>query len=178
MLFRLILGVLVVILAAPLQADEPSLGPIIEGYGPTYPIADSDVPLEEGFGYRAVFDIARYGDDPEELNPQLVSVARFLNMHARNGVPVENMQLAIVVHGAAVRNILDHDAYRSRFRIDNPNLELVEKLHAAGVRIYVCGQSLAFGGVAKNDLASPVEVALSAMTMLTVLQSKGYALLP
>jgi intracellular sulfur oxidation DsrE/DsrF family protein len=88
------------------------------------------------------------------------------------------MQLAVVVHGAAVRNILDHDAYRSRFRIDNPNLDLVEKLHAAGVRIYVCGQSLAFGGVARSDLASPVEVALSAMTMLTALQSKGYALLP
>jgi intracellular sulfur oxidation DsrE/DsrF family protein len=62
--------------------------------------------------------------------------------------------------------------------VDNPNLELVEKLHAAGVRFYVCGQSLAFGKIARSELASPVEVALSAMTMLTVLQSEGYALLP
>jgi intracellular sulfur oxidation DsrE/DsrF family protein len=176
--FRFFLAVFAGILAAPLQADEPSLGPVIEGYGPTYPINDRDVPLDDDFIYRAVFDIARYGDDPAKLNPRLVSVARYLNMHARNGVPVGNMQLAVVVHGAAVRNILGHAAYRSRFQADNPNLELVEKLHAAGVRFYVCGQSLAFGKVAKSELASPVEVALSAMTMLTVLQSEGYALLP
>jgi intracellular sulfur oxidation DsrE/DsrF family protein len=176
--FRFFLAVLAGILAAPLQADEPSLGPVIEGYGPTYPINDRDVPLDDDFIYRAVFDIAHYGNDPGKLNPRLVSVARYLNMHARNGVPVGNMQLAVVVHGAAVRNILGHAAYRSRFQADNPNLELVEKLHAAGVRFYVCGQSLAFGKVAKSELASPVEVALSAMTMLTVLQSEGYALLP
>jgi intracellular sulfur oxidation DsrE/DsrF family protein len=88
------------------------------------------------------------------------------------------MQLAVVVHGASVRNILNNEAYRSRYRVDNPNLELVTRLHSAGVRIYVCGQSLAFGNVAKGELASPVEVALSAMTMLTVLQTEGYAVLP
>lgn len=176
--FRFLLAVIAGILAAPLQAAEPSLGPVIEGYGPTYPVEDRDVALDDDFVYRAVFDIVRYGDDPEKLNPRLVSVARYLNMHARNGVPVANMQLAVVVHGAAVRNILGHAAYRSRFQVDNPNLELVEKLHAAGVRFYVCGQSLAFGKIAKSELASPVEVALSAMTMLTVLQSEGYALLP
>jgi intracellular sulfur oxidation DsrE/DsrF family protein len=148
-------------------AAEPSLGPAIEGFGPTYPIEDRDVALDDGFVFRAVFDIE-----------QLVSVARYLNMHARNGVPMANMELAVVVHGGAVKNILDDEAYRSRYRIDNPNLELVSKLHAAGVRFYVCGQSLAFGNVAKSELASPAEVALSAMTMLTVLQSEGYALLP
>lgn len=167
-----------VALSTPVDAGEPSLGPAVEGYGPTYPIDDRDVPLEDGFVYRAVFDVASYGDDSGALNPRLVSVARYLNMHARNGVPVENMELAVVVHGAAVRNILDNDAYRSRYRIDNPNLELVKRLHAAGVRFYVCGQSLAFGKVAKSELADPVQVAVSAMTMLTVLQADGYALLP
>jgi intracellular sulfur oxidation DsrE/DsrF family protein len=176
--FRIILALLAGILTAPLQADEPSLGPVIEGYGPTYPVGDRDVLLDDGFIYHAVFDLARYGDDPGKLNPRLVSVARYLNMHARNGVPAENMQLAVVVHGAAIRNILNNAAYRARFQIDNPNLELVNKLHAAGVRFYVCGQSLAFGNIAKSELADPVEVALSAMTMLTVLQSEGYALLP
>jgi intracellular sulfur oxidation DsrE/DsrF family protein len=159
-------------------AAEPSLGPAIEGFGPTYPIEDRDVALDDGFVFRAVFDIEHDGDDAGALNPKLVSVARYLNMHARNGVPMANMELAVVVHGGAVKNILDDEAYRSRYRIDNPNLELVSKLHAAGVRFYVCGQSLAFGNVAKSELASPAEVALSAMTMLTVLQSEGYALLP
>ena len=52
------------------------------------------------------------------------------------------------------------------------------RLHDAGVRFYVCGQSMTFGDVDKSELASQAEVALSAMTMLTVLQNNGYALLP
>ena len=44
--FRIILALLAGILTAPLQADEPSLGPVIEGYGPTYPVGDRDVLLD------------------------------------------------------------------------------------------------------------------------------------
>ena len=159
-------------------ADEPSFGPIIEGYGPTYPIADRDVALPEGFTYKAVFDLARYPGETSDLNPYLVSAARFLNMHARNGVAAGNMDLAVVVHGAAVKNLLSDEAYEARFNRANPNLELLAKLHDAGVRIYVCGQSMTFGGIDRSELAEPAQVALSAMTMLTVLQSNGYALLP
>ena len=175
---RLSLLLVLSLLPAALLADEPMLGPAIEAYGPTYPINERDVPLEEGVVYRAVFDAATYSDDLSSLNSRLVSVARFLNMHARNGVPVEDMDLAVVLHGAALKTVLNNDAYTARYEVDNPNLELVMKLHAAGVSFYVCGQSMAFGGVAKSELASPAKVALSAMTMLTVLQNEGYALLP
>jgi len=159
-------------------ADEPSFGPIIEGYGPTYPISDRDVALPEGFEYKVVFDLAKYPGTPSDLNPYLVSVARFLNMHARNGVPAENMDLAVIVHGSAVKNLLSSDAYEARYKADNPNFELLTRLHEVGVRIYVCGQSMTFGGIDKSELAEPAQVALSAMTMLTVLQSNGYSLQP
>jgi len=169
MLLRTAFIALALALVAPVLADEPSTGPLIEGYGPTYPIADRDVGLREDYVYKAVFDIAQ---DPVEgsVNRNLVSVARFLNMHARNGVAAENMDIAVVVHGPAVRNLLDKDA--------NPNLELIARLQEANVAIYICGQSMTFGGFSKKDLADGVEIALSAMTMLTILQSDGYALLP
>ena len=175
---RLLLAIVVLACSTLSVADEPSFGPIIEGYGPTYPIGDRDVPLPENFTYRAVFDLAKYPGETSALNPYLVSVARFLNMHARNGVPAENMELAVVVHGAAVKNLLSDQAYQSRYGGKNPNLELLTRLHGAGVRIFLCGQSMTFGGISRNELAEPVKVALSAMTMLTVLQSDGYALLP
>jgi len=159
-------------------AEEPALGPAIEGYGPTYLVENRDVALEAGFVYKAVFDVAAYRGEVTSLNAELVSVARFLNMHARNGTPPGDMDLAVVIHGAALRNLLTHDAYRTRHDVDNPNLELLMKLHNAGVRIMACGQSMAFGGIERVELASPVEVGLSAMTLLTVLQSEGYALLP
>jgi intracellular sulfur oxidation DsrE/DsrF family protein len=160
------------------SSQEPSFGPIIEDFGPTYPINDRDIPLKEGFVYRAVFDVASYTGEPTAMNSMLVSAARFLNMHARNGVPADAMKLAVVVHGSALKAVLTNDAYRSRYKIDNPNLELIERLHDAGVEFYVCGQSMTFGGVAKQELVQPAKVALSAMTMLTVLQSKNFALLP
>lgn len=169
---------LIFICTASAAADEPSLGPVIEAYGPTYPINYRDVRLQDGAEYKAVFDIAAYSDDRTSLNHRLVSVARFLNMHARNDVPVETIHLAIVVHGGAVNNLLSHEAYKARFDIENPNLELLSKLHEAGVEIYVCGQSLAFGGVETSELQSSALVALSAMTMLTTLQNDGYAFLP
>lgn len=159
-------------------AEEPELGPLIEGYGPTYLISDKDVALPKDQHYKAVFDLADYAGAPESLNRSLESVARFLNMHVRNGVKPEAMDLAVVVHGAAVQSLLNNDAYRQRHGQDNPSLDLLTKLHDAGVQVYVCGQSLAFRGVAKTELAEPVQLSLSAMTMLTVLQSQGYALLP
>lgn len=157
-------------------ADERSFGPVIEGYGPTYPINDRDVPLREDFVYKAVFDAAANPDETK-LNTGLVSVARYLNMHARNGVSVDNMNIAVVAHGPALKTLLTDDAYFSRYGIDNPNTELVQKLHAAGVRFYVCGQSVMFGGYEKEELVAPAKVALSAMTMMTELQTDGYALL-
>jgi len=170
--------VLVVWCAAPAFAGEPSFGPVIEDYGPTYPVNDRDVPLGESVVYKVVFDAATHSDDLASVNTRLISVARFLNMHARNGVALKNMDLAVVLHGAALKSVLNNDAYLQRYDVDNPNLELVMKLHEAGVRFLVCGQSMAFGGIGKDELASPVKVGLSAMTVLTELQSAGYALLP
>jgi intracellular sulfur oxidation DsrE/DsrF family protein len=175
---RFMLVFLLLSFGVPSLADEPSYGPIIEGYGPTYPINDRDVPLKKDALYKVVFDATDSPDEDTSLNPELVSVARFLNMHARNGVPPENMDIALVVHGAAWKSLLTQDAYQTRFFSDNPNYELLLKLDEAGVKIYVCGQTIRFGHVDRKELAAPVKVALSAMTMLSVLQSDGYALLP
>ncbi len=173
---QIILLLTVLVCSLQVHAGEPSLGPAIEGYGPTYPISGRDVALPEDFIYKAIFDSS---ENPDEtlLNTGLVSVARYLNMHARNGVPLDNMHIAVVAHGPALKTLLSNVAYRARYGIDNPNRELLQKLHVAGVSFYVCGQSMAFGGVAKEELVDSANVALSAMTMLTVLQSDGYALL-
>jgi intracellular sulfur oxidation DsrE/DsrF family protein len=165
-------------ISIPLSAEEPQKGPVIAAYGPTFLVSDLDVPLVDGFQYRAVFDVAAYRGENTSLNSELVSVARYLNMHARAGVPVENMTLAVVLHGAALKNAFSHEAYMARHDSGNPNLDLIVKLHGAGVAFYACGQSMGFNGIPKIDLTSEVKVALSAMTMMTTLQSEGYALLP
>jgi intracellular sulfur oxidation DsrE/DsrF family protein len=77
-----------------------------------------------------------------------------------------------------LKGALSDAAYESRYQTNNPNRDLIQKLDAAGVRFYACGQSMHFRGFERNELISPVKVGLSAMTMLTVLQADGYSLLP
>ena len=172
-----LLTLLIVTWSAGAVADEPSLGPVIEDYGPTYAIESLDVELPQDHRYKLVFDLAA-DTEAGTVNRHLVSVARYLNMHARNGIPAGQMDLAVVVHGRAVRNLLQHEAHQQRHAMDNPNLDLVRSLQEAGVRFYICGQSMAHIGLEKDDLAGGVKVALSAMTMLTLLQADGFALLP
>jgi intracellular sulfur oxidation DsrE/DsrF family protein len=178
MLTRSLLILCLSLVSVQILAKEPSLGPVIEGYGPTFPIDARDVRLREDFVYRVVFDVAGGSGDSTSINRELVSVARYLNMHARHGIPVENMAIAVVLHGKALTSALSNEAYELRYDTANPNHDLLLKLHEAGVKFYACGQSMAFGRIRNSELAGPVEVALSAMTMLTVLQSDGFALLP
>ena len=55
---------------------------------------------------------------------------------------------------------------------------LLEELSRAGVRVVLCGQTAASRGLPRDGLARPVEVALSAMTALVLLQDEGYRLIP
>lgn len=153
-------------------------GPVIAAFGPVYdiPVADFATPADRA--YRVVFEVAEAPADSTVLNRNLETAARFLNMHVRAGVPRDSLVAAVVLHGPAARAALRHDAYRARFGVDNPDLALLEALHAAGVPIILCGQSSMSRGFYPDLVAAPVRIALSAMTALTVLQQDGYVLNP
>lgn len=153
-------------------------GPVIEHFGAVYPVAHPDFQTPTDVEYRVVFDVSQSPEDYRTVNPHIDTLARFLNMHAQAGVPQEKMELALVLHGTAGKDALHHTAYRERFGVENPNLELLHALHEAGVQIYLCGQTASHRGYPKEDLASSVQLALSAMTVFAVLQSQGYVLNP
>jgi intracellular sulfur oxidation DsrE/DsrF family protein len=176
MFTRSLLPLSIALLSLQLAAAEPTTGPYVDGYGASFAIPDSDVELPANHQYRVVYEITTYNDGPGELNRAVDRVARFLNLHGKAGVPAENMHLAIVTHMAALKNFLNDAAYEREYQIKNPNTELVQKLVAAGVDIYVCGQSMGFQGLAKSDLAPGVKLAQSAMTMVHLLQDEGYTL--
>ena len=158
------------------QAAEPTTGPIVDGYGASFLIPDSDVKLPANHEYRVVYEITTYPNGPGELNRAVDRVARFLNLHGKAGVPADKMHLAIVTHMAALKGFLNDAAYEREYQMKNPNADMVQKLIAAGVDIYVCGQSMNFQGLAKSDLAPGVKLAPSAMTMVHLLQDEGYTL--
>ncbi|MBT8076203.1 MAG: DsrE family protein [Gammaproteobacteria bacterium] len=173
-------GLLVLMLVLPtsLWAAEARSGPVISNFGPVYDVADDAWNLEEGKAYKVSMDVSATADFSGDLNRRIESAARFLNMHARNGIAMENIDFAIVVHGSAGKDLLNDAAYKARFDEVNPNTTMLSALAEAGVEIYLCGQTAAHRGLASGDLHPAVTVALSAMTAHVRLQSQGYTLIP
>ena len=118
---------------------------------------------------------------PEEsssaVNTALDNVARLMNLHAVGGVPLEKMHVVVAVHKEAVFTLMNNESYRKRFKVDNPNLLLLEELQQAGIKIVVCGQSLLKRNIDHQKLAPGIEVATSMLTTVTMYQLKGYAML-
>ena len=175
---RALLLVTAFVLSAAAFAAEPTTGPHVMAGGPAFEVPDRDVPLRDGHKYRVVFEATEHPGEMTDINRELTVVGRFMNMHGKNGVPLENLDVAVVVHGKALLAVMNDETYREMHGVSNPSLALLNDLAAAGVRFYACGQSLGFRGLDKKVLAEPVKVGLSAMTMLVTLQSDGYAFLP
>ena len=108
---------------------------------------------------------------------RLEAAARFVNMHAHAGVPKENIQLTLILHGGGTLAAMSNEAYRKRYDVDNPNVPLLEALADAGVDIYLCEQSRVLNDLAPSEIAAPVKTALSAMTVVVSLQADGYQFL-
>ncbi|MGI9261148.1 MAG: DsrE family protein [Woeseiaceae bacterium] len=178
MFLRTILAVLAIGLSSQASAQEASTGPYVKAGGPAFEVADRDVPLKEGHKYRVVYELTGYPGEKTDVNRPLSVVARFMNMHGKNGVPLENLDVAVVVHGQTLLAMMNDEAYEEMFGVKNPSLALINDLAEAGVQFYACGQSLGFRGLDKGVLAEPVKVGLSAMTMLVTLQADGYTFLP
>jgi intracellular sulfur oxidation DsrE/DsrF family protein len=72
-------------------------------------------------------------------------------------------------------SLLSDSAHGARFAgTANPSKRLVEELLANGVQVVLCGQTAAFRGVKREELLPGVQLAISAMTALNVLQAQGY----
>lgn len=153
-------------------------GPAVENFGPVAAVPDGSFALDNSRSYKVVKDIKTTGDEPDQLNRNLEAVARLLNMQARAGTPAENLDVAVVVHGAAIKDLLSDAAYRKRFNRDNPSTALLAGLAEAGVNIYLCGQTAAARGFGPEELNPSVQMALSAMGAHIRLQSEGYTVLP
>lgn len=163
--------------SAEAQQSTTRVGPVIESAGAVFQVAP-DMATPADLDYRVAFDVATPAGSPDRLNASFNTPARFLNMHAQAGVPVERLAVAIVVHGGASFELLDDQAYRTRFGVDNPNGDLLRELIADGHPVILCGQSAASRNVPTDQLIPGVRVALSAMTAFVLLQEEGYRVNP
>ena len=156
--------------------EKFSLGPVVTNFGENAVVEGwLDNPSEQKFS--VAFDIAK-GAENNAVNRSIASVARFINMHTRAGVPVEKIKTVLIVHGPAATEMLSAEAYKKRFNKANPSLALLETLIDHGAQVILCGQSAAFSDIAAQDLIPGVQMSLSAMTAHALYQQRGYTLNP
>ncbi len=167
------LGLLMALVTSPV-AGQATDGPLIHGFGAVFDVPGLELATPTELTYQVVFDVSDAPDDPAGLSTELNTVARFLNMHARAGVPRSQLQVAVVLHGGAARHTLDAVAFREQFGVESANGRLLDALAEAGVELYLCGQSAMSRGIATDRLRPGVTLALSAMTARAVLQDRGY----
>jgi intracellular sulfur oxidation DsrE/DsrF family protein len=172
-------------LTGPTAAQAPTtasgavrhFGPIIPSFGGVFDVPDATLRPPTNVDLKLRFDV-NVGPEPGELNQNFDTVARYLNQHVRAGVPKERLKAGLVIHGTAGKDTLNNDEYRRRFGKDNPNLKLLDELNAAGVRIYLCGQTAMGRNLPRGVVTPSVDIAYSAMVAHMALDREGYVLNP
>lgn len=163
--------------ASALGSDQDWSSPRIPGYGAAKPMPNAAVPFEKERTYKVLFSLSQASSGPGQPLPGLVRAARLLNLAALAEVPEEQMKVAVVLQGPATFAVLQDKYYRRRMDSANPNLDLLDKLKAAGVEIFVCGQALAHLKLDPEWVSTDVKVAVSALNVMVDYQMKGYALI-
>jgi intracellular sulfur oxidation DsrE/DsrF family protein len=159
---------------APIPGMQSS-GPVIQSTGMSIKVDDPTFDVSKDFVFKSVFVINAGGGDSVKVNEQLTTVARFYNVHVRHGYPEERVQAAAVVHGNGWPALLTDSAFAARFGgKPNPSRRLVEELLQHKAILVLCGQTAGSRGIRREELLPGVQVAISAMTAMNVLQARGY----
>jgi len=157
-----------------LGQNERVKGAIIPDFGETFKVENPEIKTNTNSTLKVIFDVSKSPENETQINNYLVTAARFLNMHANIGMKPNQLKVAITVHGAAWKDILNDSVYMEKYNSKNPNSALLNQLNTAGVDIIMCGQTAAFREVKKTDVNPNVKFALSAMTALLQYQNNDY----
>jgi intracellular sulfur oxidation DsrE/DsrF family protein len=140
---------------------------------------------DPGMKYNVIVDFTVFAKEDEEeehshsIKPDVVNwgfgeLGRLMNLHVGAGIPQENVNFVVAVHGLSTDSFLSNEAYNERFKMDNPNIAILNELNESGIEFMLCGQSL--GETKKKDLLPMAKVAFTAQVILSEYQMKGYAL--
>lgn len=176
---KILLSLFAIITPLFLFGQKPikSTGPVIENYGAVWEVNSPDFKTDTEMTYRVIFDIYNTPESPEQVNQQINTLARFLNMHVSAGVPLDQLHVAAVFHNKASTDILSSSHYHEKHGMSNPNEPLINALMDHGVKFYFCGQSSLSRGVPKENIVEGIDLALSAMTVILDHTAKGYTLI-
>lgn len=173
-----LLGMAMVASVTGASAAEPEwVYPTIQGFGKMAALPNAAMQPSKSDSYKVVFNLTP-GGDPDKFNAALDRVARTVNIFSSAGVPLSHLHFIVVIHGPATPIVMKNDPYRQKFSMDNPNVPLIAALTKAGVKVVVCGQALAYNHIDHEAVNPEVEITLSAISDVIILEKEGYVLFP
>ena len=165
------------ILSLQLEAQQQRVNPIIKSQGGIFEVPFAVEKPDPSLVYNIVIEVERESEKPDTINWALNNVARLLNLLSVGGVPNANVHIVMAIHGGATYTTMNNEQYKAKYKQDNPNLKLYQELEAAGVKMFVCGQSIINRKVDRTRMVPEVKPALSMLTTITTYQLRGYAYL-
>jgi intracellular sulfur oxidation DsrE/DsrF family protein len=167
---------LLVATAALSQAPQ-KVNPVIKSQGGIFEIPFAVERPDPSRIHRVIIEVERESEKPDTINWALNNVARYLNLLSVAGVPPDKVNIVLAIHGGASYTTMNNEQYRAKYNVDNPNLLLYQELQAAGVTMFLCGQSIINRKIDRTRIVPEVKPALSMLTTVTTYQLKGYAYL-
>lgn len=167
------ISLLTIFFLTPTFAQD-KLFPVIKGYGAIEVVPFESVKPDPTQTYKLIDELYFSQENKEKLYSNLNYSARIVNGHAAAGVPKENLKMAIVIFSGATPTILSNAEHKKRFGFDNPNIEVLDKLMAAGVDVIVCGQSMVKQNITPDLVHKGITQAFSRITATSDLLNKGY----
>lgn len=161
--------------SGPAKADSPS-APLVPGYEAAKDLPGARELPDPKTDYKVVFADGQDAKNPGDVNPMLPTIATYVNTLGKYGVPAEHRHIVIMFHQRTpdIDIVMTNDAYKERYKRDNPNIAIIHALKQAGVDIRVCGQGLIARTIDAKQVNPDVQIDLWAMTTLVNLQLKGF----
>jgi intracellular sulfur oxidation DsrE/DsrF family protein len=155
--------------------SQPAAALPVAGYGAARDVPGAHELPDPSMTYKVVFDIAKAAPKAEDVNPGLVTVARYLNTLAKYGVPADHRKIAVVLHQDATPMIQNDAAYKAGHDgHDNPNVAIIRNMKKAGVDFRVCGQSVLAHKIDTKTIMPEIELDLWALNTMVTLELRGY----
>jgi intracellular sulfur oxidation DsrE/DsrF family protein len=155
---------------------QTKVNPVIKSYGQVFQIPTADNKPDPSIKYKILVELTENASKPDSLNEYLEALATLINLHAAEGVPKENIQMAVIMRKMATYGVFGNELYKEKFKCDNPNMQLLKELMDAGVEFYVCGQTMLKRNIDTGKLVPGTKIASSGLTAITTYQLKGYTM--
>jgi len=172
LLIKAAAGAIALMFAGIAIAEEEMLVP---GYPAGRDLPGAPLAPDPNTEYKVVFDLVMSDEDLDDPHPMLAPIAIYLNTLGNFGVPADNRKISVVLHQGSGLIGLKNEAFKARHDgKDNPNIELIQKLHAAGVTFHQCGQGVLAREIDPDELMDEIQVDYWALTTLIELGRQGY----